>query len=125
MYLSLTNEQKVLIDEIAALSGIQKNVIREVWEFTLLRWAEAIGAAPEDSRVQLEVPFLGKISLKYESDSIEESGAVTKEVSAFVSINPMLKKLVGDIRDEGSNLVTNLLEKKIENAAITTTASNH
>ena len=74
MYLSLTEDQKVLIDEISALSGIQKNVIREVWEFTLIRWAESIATDPA-RRVELDVPFLGKISVKYEGDSLESDGS--------------------------------------------------
>lgn len=124
MYLSLTEEQKVLIDEISALSGIQKNVIREVWEFTFIRWAESIAKDPT-RRAELDVPFLGKISVKYEGDSLESDGSVTTSVSSFVALSPVFRKLVGDIHDEGSNLITILLEKKIENATITTTANLH
>lgn len=124
MYLSLTEEQKVLIDEISALSGIQKNVIREVWEFTFIRWAESIAKDPTH-RAELDVPFLGKISVKYEGDSLESDGSVTTSVSSFVALSPVFRKLVGDIHDEGSNLIATLLEKKIENATITTTANLH
>lgn len=115
MYLTLSEEQKRLVDEISALSGIQKNVIREVWEFTLVRWSEQIAAAG-NSRSQLEIPFLGKLSVKYEADKISEDGSVTTEISSFFSPEPLFKKLVGDIHDEGDTVVVDLLAKKIENA---------
>lgn len=124
MYLSLTEDQKRLIDEISALSGIQKNVIREVWEFTLIRWAESIAKDPT-RRAELDIPFLGKISVKYEGDFLESDGCVTTSVSGFIALSPIFRKLVGDIHDEGSSLITTLLEKKIENATITTTANLH
>lgn len=123
MFLNVTNEQKILIDEIAALSGIQKNVIREVWEFTLVRWAEKLSTAG-GSRAVLDVPFLGTVSVKYEGDIVEADGSVTTEVSSFVALDPVFKKLVGDINDEGANIVASLLEKKIENSAITTTTTS-
>jgi hypothetical protein len=34
VYLDLDKETKQLLEEISAISGIQKNVVREVWEFT-------------------------------------------------------------------------------------------
>lgn len=124
MYLTLTEEQKVIINEISALSGIQKNVVREVWEFTLVRWAELIAKAGP-ARASLEIPFLGNLSVKYEGDKVEPDGTVTTEVSSFLALNPLFKKLIGDINDEKDSVVLGLLNKKIENATLTMTAKDH
>lgn len=126
MYLNLSEEQKVLVDEISALSGIQKNVVREVWEFTLIRWAEQVAkSTAQGTRARLEVPFLGSVSVKYEADSVQDDGTVTTDVSAFLALAPLFQKMVGDIHDEGNHLVVDLLEKKIENATLTTSVSSH
>lgn len=125
MYLNLTDEQKALIDEISALSGIQKNLVREVWEFTLVRWAEAIAGSPAGERTKIDVPFLGSVSVRYEGDHIEEDGAVTTDVSAFLALTPAFRKMVGDIHDEGTPIVVDLLEKKMEQAALTMTTVEH
>lgn len=122
MYLPLTENQKQTIEEIAALSGIQKGVIREVYEFTFVRWAEKIA---EGGMAQLEIPFLGTLGVRYAGDNIEDSGEVTTKVDAFISLAPSFKKLVGDIHDEGSSVVVDLLQKKLENALLTLASDNH
>lgn len=120
MFLKLSDEQKKFIDEVSALSGIQKEVLRECWEFTLVRWAEQIASSPA-KLVTLEVPFLGKVGIRYQGDIVENSGAVSTEVESFIDLSSQFKKLVGDIEDEGDSVVTDLLKKKIE-AALTTLA---
>lgn len=112
MHLKLDEEQKILIDEISALSGIQKEVIREVFEFQLIRWAEKIAKNP-DKLVKLNIPFLGSIAVKYDKDIILPSGEMTTEVTTFHVLDDQFKKLVGDIHDEGDSLVIDLLNKKL------------
>lgn len=124
MYLALTETQKVFIDEVSALSGISRNVIREAWEFSLLNWAEKIAAAG-DGLTNLEIPFLGNVAVKYTGDRIEDSGEVTTQAAAFVSLLPSFKKMIGDIHDGGDSTVTELLQKKIENALLTLSLDEH
>lgn len=115
MHLKLDENQKRFIDETSALSGIQKDVIREVFEFMLIRWAEQIASAPEN-RHTLDVPFAGTISLKYDGDIIMENGAVSTKLTTYFNPSAQLKKLVGDIIDEKDGVVIDLLRRKIENA---------
>ena len=122
MYIKIDDDLKRLVDEISAISGIQKEVIREVWEMTLIKWAEQITSNPE-GLINLQVPFLGNIGVRYKGDTIEETGAVSTEVDAFVSLTPAFKKLIGDIVDEGDNIITDMLRKKIQRA-ITSMTTN-
>lgn len=120
MHLKLDDEQKMLVDEISALSGIQKDVVREVWEFTLIHWAERLASKQE----LIQIPFLGHAQIKYAGDNIEASGAVTTQVEASLILNAQFKKIVGDIEDEHESVVNTLLKKKIE-AALTTLSESH
>jgi hypothetical protein len=123
MYLKIDDEQKQLIEEISALSGIQREVIREVFEFQLVRWAEKIAENP-DKLVRLKIPFLGELAVKYESDEILDTGEMTTNVTVFHSLDDSFKKLIGDIHDEGDNVVMDLLLKKIKNAVLTSSSKN-
>ncbi len=115
MYLKLDEAQKRFIDETSALSGIQKEVIREVFEFMLIRWAEQIAASPGKLCI-LEVPFAGKLGVRYDGDELQDSGAVSTRVTAFFDPSAQFKKIIGDIEDEREGVVTDLLKRKIEGA---------
>jgi hypothetical protein len=67
----------------------------------------------------LHVPFLGTVGVRYAGDEIEESGALSTKVDAFVSLDPAFRKLIGDTVDEGDTAVKDLLKKKIDNALLT------
>ena len=118
MHLKLDEDQKRFVDETSAISGIQKEVIREVFEFMLIRWVEQIAANPEKLNI-LEVPFAGKLGVRYEGDAITDSGAVTTKVTAFFDPSQQFKKIIGDIIDEKDGVVIELLKRKIENALST------
>ena len=122
MYLKITEKERIAIEELSALSGIQKDVIREVLEFLFIRWAEQIATNPEGMN-NLHIPFLGTIGVRYTGDQIEESGALSTNVEAFVALDPVFKKLVGDTVDEGETVVKDLLKKKIDNALLTMKAN--
>lgn len=124
MYLKIDDEQKQLIEEISALSGIQRDVIKEVFEFQLIRWAEKIAESP-DKLVSLKIPFLGSIAVKYDSDEILESGEMTTNITSFHAVDDSFKKLVGDIHDEADNVVIELLMKKIKSAVATSSSKDN
>jgi hypothetical protein len=116
MFIKIDNDEtKSLIEEISAISGFSKEIIREVWEFTLFKWVEKITTNPKKLNT-LVVPFLGKVGIRYEHDSIKEDGTLNTEVTSVISLDSTFKKLVGDIVDEGHSIITEALEKKIDNA---------
>lgn len=124
MYLKITEEQKQMIEEMSALSGIQREVIREVFEFQLVCWAEKIAKNP-DKLVKLNIPFLGDIAVKYTGDEILETGEISTQVLVFNNLEDSFKKLIGDIHDEGDNIVVDLLKKKIKNSVMTSSGKNN
>jgi hypothetical protein len=105
------------IEEVSALSGIQKGLVQEIIEFMVVRWAEEIAKNP-DKLAELYVPGLGSVSCKYEGDEELPNGELKTNVLQFVSLDDQFKKLIGDIHDEGESVVTNLLRRKIEQAIL-------
>ena len=115
MFLKLDEETRHTIEEISALSGIQRDVIREVWEFTLIRWIEQITRDPTKLN-NLQIPFLGTVGVRYVDDQLGENGDIETTVDSFASLSPFFKKVIGEVYDGKQNVITELLELKIDNA---------
>jgi len=115
MFLKLDDETKHTLEEISALSGIQRDVIREVWEFTLIRWIEQISRDPTKLNT-IQVPFLGTVGVRYVDDRLGADGSIETNVDIYIAASPFFKKLVGEIYDGKHNVLTNILQKKINNA---------
>jgi hypothetical protein len=115
VFLKLDEETRHTIEEISALSGIQRDVIREVWEFTFIRWVEQITREPTKLN-NLQVPFLGTIGVRYVEDQLGMDGSIETTVDSFVSLSSFFKKVIGEVYDGKQNIITELLEVKIDNA---------
>ncbi len=120
--MKLDDEMIGLLNEISAVSGIQRVVIREVWEYMLIAWAEKL-AANDGKLTQLKIPFLGTIAVQYKDDIRNDNGTVSTEVTQFVNVSDSFKKLVGDVHDEKFNVIDILLKKKIDSALLSLTAN--
>lgn len=123
MFLKVDEETKHTIEEISALSGIQRDVIREVWEFTLIRWIEQLTKDPT-KLTTLQVPFLGSVGVKYVNDSLGANGDIETAVDSYACLSPFFKKLIGEIYDGKHNTITELLELKIDDAISNITEDN-
>lgn len=118
MFLKIDKDTKHLIEEISALSGIQRDVIREVWEFTFIRWLEQITRDPEKLQ-SLNIPFLGSVGVRYTGDTLNEDGSLETQADAFVSLSSSFKSILGDVYDEKRNIIIDILQKKIDTAIST------
>lgn len=118
MFLKIDKDTKHLIEEISALSGIQRDVVREVWEFTFIRWLEQITQDPEKLQT-LTVPFLGSVGVRYTGDTLNEDGSLETQADAYVSLSSSFKNVLGDVYDEKRNIIIDILQKKIDNAIAT------
>lgn len=111
--MKLKDEHKQFIDELSALSGIQKDVIKEVLEFQIIWWAEKLAKDP-DKFTRLNIPYMGTVAIKY--NPVEKRGEEeTPPVTAFVSLEEGFEKMVEDIYYESHSVAIDLLKKKIRN----------
>ena len=85
-------------------------------------WAIKIGDSP-DSFAELPIPYLGKILVKYEGDSITPEGELSTDVRVFVNLSDSFKKLVWDIHDEAQTVLTDLMQKKLEQVVMVSSAT--
>ena len=59
-----TNEEtELFINEVSALTGYGRNVVKEVLEFLLMNWAIKIVDNP-DKDANLTIPYLGNLAVK-------------------------------------------------------------
>jgi hypothetical protein len=115
MFLKLDEDTKHTLEEISALSGIQRDVIREVWEFTLIRWVEQITRDPTKLN-SIQVPFLGTVGVRYIDDQLGQDGNIETNIDAFISPSPFFTKLIGEVYDGKQTVLTDMLQKKIDGA---------
>lgn len=112
----LDNSTKSVIIETSALNGQAQNVAKEVFEHLLLNWTIKIADSTEDFAI-LDIPYLGKVGVKYAGDRYLPSGEITTDVDSYVELSDSFKKLIGDLHDEAENVLTEMYRKKVESAA--------
>lgn len=120
--LKFSEDTKTFVTEISALSGIPQNIIKEVLEFMVVDWAIKLGDTP-DGFAELTIPYLGKVLVKYIGDSITPDGDLATDVRVFVNLSDSFKKLVGDIHDEAQTVITDLMQKKLEQVVMVSTST--
>lgn len=121
--LKLNDDTKAFVSEISALSGIPQNVIKEVLEYMIIGWSIKIVDNP-DEFVELTIPYIGNIGVKYEGDSVTLDGDLSTEVSSYVNLSPGFKKLIGDLHDEARTELISMLQRKIEQAIMVASAAD-
>lgn len=121
--LKLNEDTKIFITEISALSGIPQNVVKEVLEYMIIRWSIKIVDNP-DEFVELTVPYIGNVGVKYEKDMVNQDGDLVTEVSSYINLSSAFKKLVGDLHDEARTELVEMLQRKIEQAVLVASAAD-
>ena len=102
--------EKGLIEEISTLSGHSPSVVRDILESTFLRQLEFVM-----NNDQVIIPFLGSLLIRYKGDQYI-SGTRVADVDCFFATSDLFKRLIGDIHDGESDLISQLLQKKIKSA---------
>lgn len=121
--LKLNEDTKAFIMEISALSGIPQNVVKEVLEYMIIDWSIKISDHPEEF-VDLTVPYIGNIGVKYEGDSVTPEGDLETLVSSYVNLSSPFKKLIGDLHDEARTELVDMLQRKIDQAVLVASAAD-
>jgi hypothetical protein len=106
-YFKLEEFEKDICEEISTLTGYSAMAVRDILEGTFLRQLELFMRGKE-----VIVPFLGKMLIKFDGDDIVAGTRVAK-VECLFSPSELLKRMVGDIKDGESDILRNLLSKKI------------
>jgi hypothetical protein len=101
---------KQMIARLNGLTGINPQLIRDVWEATFIDWIMTLTENP-DKLQTICVPFLGSVGIRYKGDIIDtSSGKLKTEVDAFLSLTEPFKDNIGDIHDGKRTPVSEFIE---------------
>lgn len=109
-YLKLDNFEKELIEEISTLSGHSPNLVRDILELTFLRQLESVMDGKD-----FRVPYIGRVKPIYNGD-VYVGGEREADVTCLFAPSDLLKRIIGDIHDGESDILADLLQKKIKSA---------
>lgn len=107
--IKLEKFEKEIIREISTLSGYTELVVREVLEFTFLRQVEFLL-----SNEPVHIPFIGSMDVDYKGDEFEQGNRVAV-MDCTLSPSDLFTRVVGDVADGESDIIKDILSKKVEN----------
>ena len=107
MALKLNEYESELIEEISTLAGYSESTVRDIQELTLFRQLE--DAMREKD---IRIPFIGKLHVVHHGDTYV-NGTREANVECFFAPSDLFKRIIGDIVDGDSELLADLLQKKI------------
>jgi hypothetical protein len=108
--LKLSDFETTTIQELHLLSGLSESVIQEVLEYVFIRQMEQLleGAV-------ISIPFIGKLTISYDGDDYIGGTKVAK-LSTELTASGLLKRVVGEIQDDDSDILSQLMQRKIKSA---------
>ena len=105
-----SRNSKETIDKISLISGIKKDVIKEVFEslgiLIILNYS---------NNEDIEIPLLGKCKIEYIGENYD-NGLKEAVVNGKVSFNDFIIRNIGQVHDQEETDVEKLLENKIHSA---------
>lgn len=117
MKLQLDKNSKDMVNDISTLLGVKNDIVRTVWEFTLL--ACLLKYSKSENKVkQLSIPYIGTLGIRYNGDSVENtSEKLTGDFDVFVALNDDFKKMLHSIEIGSTTEIINLLQNDIKKIA--------
>lgn len=107
----VNEDTELFINEVSAITGYGRNVVKEVLEFCLLDWAIKIVDHPDED-ANLTLPYLGTLAVKYDSDEELPNGTLSTNIKADFTPANTFRQLVGILHDEGHSEIENMIKKK-------------
>jgi hypothetical protein len=115
--IDFTLEDKHSIEEVSALTGINKSVIQEVYEFTFINIVEKFSRDPEKA-MTIRLPLIGDLYIKYSDDEEQSDGSVKTNFNTFISLSQNLKstlsRIIDDSPSDTSTVIDELIQEKID-----------
>ena len=107
----VNEDTELFINEVSAITGYGRNVVKEVLEFFLLDLAIKIVDHPDED-ANLTLPYLGTLAVKYDSDEELPNGTLSTNIKADFTPANTFRQLVGILHDEGHSEIENMIKKK-------------
>jgi hypothetical protein len=105
----LDDQTRELIKQTSTLFGVKSEIIREIFEYLAFTWMLQIAKNP-DGLVQLIIPYLGKIGIKFGKESLNGKGELEAEMNTFIIINDTFKEMIKSLRDRDLTSINEYLK---------------
>lgn len=119
-------EDKHLIEEISALTGLTKSVIQEVFEFQFINIVAKFSQDPEKA-MTIKLPLVGELYVKYQDDAEQADGTIKTNFNSFISLSQTMKSTLAKIIDNApadtSTVIDELIQDKINNTVFSSLES--
>lgn len=115
--ISLDKDSKDLLEEVSSLFGVKSDIIKDVWDYTLIAWL--LKMADSDSNFKrFLIPYVGSIGLRFLGEKASnDSDKIEADYEAFVSLNDNFKNLLKAIKNNGSEELVQFIQSKIKKIA--------
>lgn len=113
----LDKNSKDMIEDISTLLGVKSDIVKSVWEFTLISWLLKYSKS-ENKVKSITVPYLGTIGIRYNGDTISNnSSKLSGDYDVFVSLSDEFKNLLYSVDINDSKEISNLIQSEIKKIA--------
>ena len=117
--LPYTKDTKELLQDVSSQFGLRVDVIKQVWEATLVTLFLKMAENPEAEH-ELRIPFIGKLKVKYKNSCATGNSGYFTIVDSEIFLDEEFKNIVGDVYYQGN---TPLIDY-IQNTLIKNTLEN-
>lgn len=115
--LQLDRSTKELLEDTADYFGCKPDVIRDVWEATLIVWLLKY-SQDEKSLKSIPLPYIGTLGLRSQGESINnETNKIESNFDTFIALNDQFKDLLKEASNNGSSKIAELYQEKIKKIA--------
>lgn len=111
--IALNKDTKELLDKISSLFGIKTDVIKDVWEYTLIVWLLEY-ANSNASLKRVPVPYLGTIGLRFNGERLSNDDKIEADIDSFIALDSNFKDLLKSVQNNSSEVVIDLIQTKIK-----------
>jgi hypothetical protein len=112
-----------MIEEISAMTGINKSAVKEVLEFQLISVIEKFSRDPSKATT-VRIPLIGDLYIKYADDDEQADGSVKTNFNTFISLSQEMKTTLAKIIDnsplETSTILDDIIQEKIDSTVFST-----
>lgn len=121
-----TLDDKAIIEEASALSGINKIVLKEAFEYIFINMIQRFSADPSKA-MTCRIPLIGDLYIKYVDEEEQNDGSFKTNFNSFISLSKELKTTLAKIVDNSANdtttIVDDILDQKISESVFTSIES--
>lgn len=104
-------DTKDIVLDISALFGVKSEVVKQVWEMTVLAMLLKTSDFEDNKSVRLKIPFIGNMLLR-DNGAVIENGKCTPNVECFISLDDNFKRLFDRARYNDFDSLSDYVQDK-------------